>query len=135
MGNGMLGPALVSVVDDDESVRESLPDLLKTYGLLSQGFSSAGEFLSSDLLDRTDCLVLDVAMSGMTGPALQQELSRRGKAIPIVFLTAVADEDVRPRLLAAGAVDCLVKPVSETVLLAAVYAALRPRYHVDTNVS
>ena len=132
MGNGMLGPALVSVVDDDESVRESLPDLLKTYGLLSQGFSSAGEFLSSDLLDRTDCLVLDVAMSGMTGPALQQELSRRGKAIPIVFLTAVADEDVRPRLLAAGAVDCLVKPVSETVLLAAISAALQ---YGDTKVS
>lgn len=130
----MPGPPFVAVVDDDESVRESFPDLLKTYGLLSQGFSSAGEFLSSDLVDRTDCLVLDVAMPGMSGPALQQELSRRGKAIPIVFVTALADEHLRPQMLAAGAVDCLVKPVSETVLLEAISAALRPRGVTDTKV-
>jgi FixJ family two-component response regulator len=130
----MLGPPLVSVVDDDESVRESLPELLKTYGFLSQGFSSAGEFLSSELVDRTDCLVLDVAMPGMGGPVLQQELSRRGKPIPIVFVTALADEDLRPALLAAGAVDCLLKPICETLLLAAISAALRPRHRGDTKV-
>jgi len=134
IGNQLPGPPFVAVVDDDESVRESFPDLLKTYGLLSQGFSSAGEFLSSDLVYRTDCLVLDVAMPGMSGPALQQELSRRGKAIPIVFVTALADEDLRPQMLAAGAVDCLVKPVSETVLLEAISAALRPRGVADTKV-
>jgi FixJ family two-component response regulator len=130
----MPGPALVSVVDDDQSIRESLPDLLRTYGLASRAFSSGGEFLSSEFIDQTDCLVLDVAMPGMSGPALQQELSRRGKAIPIVFLTALADEILRPQLLAAGAVECLLKPVGETVLLDAISAALRPRHSGDTKV-
>ena len=124
----------MSIVDDDPSVRESLPDLLGTYGLGSRAFSSAGEFLSSKFIDETDCLVLDVAMPGMSGPALQQELSRRGKAIPIVFITALAEESLCPQLLAAGAVDCLLKPFSEAALLDAISAALRipvptPKYH------
>ncbi len=130
----MPDPPLVSIVDDDESVRESLPDLLRTYGLAARAFSSAGEFLSSEFIHQTDCLVLDVAMPGMSGPALQQELSRRGKAIPIVFLTALADESLHPQLLAVGAVDCLLKPVSETVLLGAISAALRTRRSGDTKV-
>lgn len=130
----MPGPALVSVVDDDQSIRESLPDLLRTYGLAARAFSSAGEFLSSEFIDQTDCLVLDVAMPGMSGPALQQELTRRGNAIPIIFLTALDDERLRPQLLAAGAVECLLKPVSETVLLDAISAALRPRHSGDTKV-
>jgi FixJ family two-component response regulator len=123
----MPGPPLVSVVDDDESVRESLPDLLRTFGYASRAFSSAMEFLSSEFVDQTDCLVLDVAMPGTSGPALQEELSRRGKAIPIVFVTALADDRMCQQLLAAGAVDCLLKPFSETVLLDAISAALRPR--------
>ena len=119
-------PPLVSVVDDDESVRESLPDLLRTFGYASRAFSSAEEFLSSELVDQTDCLVLDVAMPGMSGPTLQRELSRWGRTVPVVFITAMADEKLRPQLLAAGAVDCLLKPFSETALLDAISAALRP---------
>jgi FixJ family two-component response regulator len=122
----MSGSALVSVVDDDQSVRESIPDLLKTFGLAARAFCSAEEFLASDFVDRTDCLLLDVAMPLMSGPALQQELTRRGKTIPIVFITAVADERLRP-CLHAGAVACLVKPFSEKALLDAISAALALR--------
>jgi FixJ family two-component response regulator len=116
---------LISVVDDDESVRESLPDLLREFGFEARAFSSAEEFLASDGVGQTRCLVLDVAMPGMTGPDLQQELARRRQEIPIIFVTAHADETVRPRLLERGAVECLSKPFSEAALLAALDAALR----------
>ena len=115
--------SLVSVVDDDESVRESVPDLLRSFGFKSQGFSSAEEFLESDFVGQTKCLVLDIAMPGMSGPALQKELERRGKNIPIVFITARSEESLR--MLEAGAVECLFKPFSETALLNAITAALR----------
>ena len=82
--------SLVSVVDDDESVRESLPDLLRQFGFAAQAFSSAEAFLASDVVKQTSCLLLDVAMPGMSGPELQQELLRRRQAIPIVFVTAMA---------------------------------------------
>jgi FixJ family two-component response regulator len=118
---------VVSVVDDDESVRESLPDLLRTFGFASRAFSSAADFLASESVDQTDCLLLDVAMQGMSGPALQEELSRRGSTIRIVFITARTDDSLRPRLLEAGAIDCLVKPFSEAALLDAVTRALRAR--------
>ena len=121
----MATPPLISVVDDDESVRESLPDLLREFGFVAQAFSSAEEFLASDSIGRTRCLVLDVAMPGMTGPDLQEELGRRRQEIPIIFITAHADETVRPGLLARGAVECLFKPFSETALLDALNAALR----------
>jgi FixJ family two-component response regulator len=116
---------LISVVDDDESVRESLPDLLKEFGFAAQAFSSAEEFLGSRYLKETKCLILDVAMPGLSGPDLQRELSRRGQEIPIVFITAHRDEKVRPRLLEQGAVECLFKPFSEADLLEALNAALR----------
>lgn len=116
---------LISVVDDDESVRESLPDLLRELGFDVQAFSSAEEFLASDHLCQTKCLVLDVAMPGMTGPDLQQELARRRQEIPIVFITAHRDETTRPRLLARGAVACLFKPFSEAALMDALNTALR----------
>jgi len=116
--------ALVSVVDDDESVRESLPDLLREFGFAAEAFSSAEAFLASDVVRETSCLLLDVAMPGMSGPELQQELIRRRRDIPIVFITAGGDESVRPRLLAEGAVECLFKPLSETALLDALNAAL-----------
>jgi FixJ family two-component response regulator len=119
--------SLVSVVDDDESVRESLPDLLRQFGFAAQAFSSAEAFLASDIVGETRCLILDIAMPGMSGPDLQQELMRRRGEIPIVFITAQRDERVRPRLLADGAVACLFKPFSETVLLDALNAALRVR--------
>jgi FixJ family two-component response regulator len=116
---------LVSVVDDDQSVRESLPDLLKQFGFAVEAFSSAEEFLASRRVAETRCLIVDVAMPGMTGPELLRELFRRQQPIPIVFITAHRDETIRPRLLAQGAVECLFKPFSETALREAVDAALR----------
>ncbi len=120
----MVRRSLVSVVDDDESIRESLPDLLRAFGFSSHAFSSAEEFLASDCVDQTNCLILDIAMPGMTGPDLQQELSRRRREIPIVFITAHEDHALRPRLLEQGAVDCLFKPFSDTALLKALNTAL-----------
>lgn len=117
----------VSVVDDDESVRESLPDLLKQFGFAARAFSSAQEFLASDCVDQTRCLVLDVAMPGMTGPDLQQELIRRRQGIPIIFITADRDMTVRQRLIEQGAVECLFKPFSDSALLDAVNSALHPK--------
>jgi FixJ family two-component response regulator len=117
--------SLVSVVDDDESVRESLPDLLQEFGFAARAFSSAEAFLASDCVSQTRCLILDVVMPGMSGPDLQWELTRRRQAIPIVFITAHGDETVRPRVLAQGAVECLFKPFSDTALLEALHAALR----------
>jgi FixJ family two-component response regulator len=118
---------LVSVVDDDESVRESLPDLLKEFGFGARVFSSAEEFLRSDCVGQTECLILDIAMPGMSGPDLQRELKRRGEQIPIVFITASTDKGVRLQLLEQGAIECLFKPFSDTALLDAVNSALRSK--------
>lgn len=123
----MVSRPLVSVVDDDESVRESLPDLLRELGFAVQAFASAEEFLASDRITQTSCLILDVAMPGMSGPDLHRELTRRQHQIPVVFITAHGDETVRPRLIAQGAIDCLLKPFSDTALRAALDAALRSR--------
>ena len=120
-------PPLVSVVDDDESVRESLPDFLRQFGFAAEAFQSAEAFLASNVVSKTSCLLLDIAMPGMSGPELQQELIRRRQEIPIVFITAHGDSTVRPHLLAAGAVECLSKPFSEAGLLDALNAALRMR--------
>jgi len=116
---------LVSVVDDDESVRESLPDLLNELGFSVQVFSSAEEFLGSDFVGLTKCLILDIAMPGMSGLELQEELKLRRSRIPIVFITAQKDDEIRPALIQRGAVECLFKPFSDTSLLSAVNAALR----------
>jgi len=121
----MFPSSLVSVVDDDESVRESLPDLLREFGFTSLSFSSAEEFLASEYIGLTNCLILDVGMPGMSGLELQRELKLRGQNIPIVFITANRDEGVRPRVLAQGAVACLFKPFSDTALLEALNMALR----------
>ena len=121
----MVTRPLISVVDDDESVRESLPDLLREFGFEAQTFSSAEEFLTSEAVDDTNCLVLDVAMPGMSGPDLQRELKFREQSIPIIFITAQRDSTVRPRLIGEGAVECLFKPFSEEALLDALNAALR----------
>jgi FixJ family two-component response regulator len=119
--------SLVSVVDDDESVRESLPDMLRQLGFAAQAFSSAEAFLASEVVGETRCLILDVAMPGMSGPDLQQELTRRRQEIPIVFITAHEDGTIRAKLLARGAVECLFKPFSETALLDALNTAVRGR--------
>jgi FixJ family two-component response regulator len=118
---------LVSVVDDDESVRESLPDLVKEFGFAVRTFSSPEEFLASDCVRQTKCLILDIAMPGMSGPDLQRELNLRGHGIPIIFITASTDKTVRPVLLERGAVECLFKPFSDTALLEAVSSALHPK--------
>jgi FixJ family two-component response regulator len=112
-------PRLVSIVDDDESVREALPDLLKQFGFSSFTFSSAEQFLSSGQVDDTDCLILDFAMSGMSGVDLMRELSARGYKIPVILITAQANERFRQRLLREGAVECLFKPFSAAALLQA----------------
>lgn len=116
---------LLSVVDDDESVRESLPDLLREFGFAARAFSSGQAFLSSDSVDQTRCLILDIAMPGMSGLDLQQELKRRGQAIPIIFITGQRDEDIRKQAFRQGAVKFLYKPFSDTALLDAVNAALQ----------
>ena len=121
----MVARPLITVVDDDESVRESLPDLLKEFGFDAQAFSSAEEFLASGSVAATNCLVLDVAMPGMTGPDLQRELKLRQRSIPIVFITAHRDATERLRLISHGAIDCLVKPFEPTDLLQALNTALR----------
>lgn len=110
---------LISIVDDDESVRESLPDLLRLLGFDAQAFASAEEFLASEYLDQSKCLILDIAMPRMTGPELQKELQRRGKHIPIIFITAHGDATTRPQMIENGAVECLLKPFTEADLLAA----------------
>jgi len=116
---------LISVVDDDESVRESLPDLLREFGFAARAFPSAEEFLASGCADQTRCLILDIAMPGMGGPDLKQELERRQKKIPIIFITGLRNETVRPQMLEQGAVECLAKPFSDDALLAALNHALR----------
>lgn len=117
--------SLVSIVDDDESVRESLPDLLHELGFAVKAFASAEAFLDSGVVDDTRCLILDVAMPGMSGLDLQLELARRRHAVPIVFITAQHDRNLRPRVIARGAVECLFKPFSEAALLEAVNTATR----------
>ncbi|HLA61321.1 MAG TPA: response regulator [Nitrospiraceae bacterium] len=117
-------PPLVSVVDDDESVRESLPDLLTAFGFTAQAFSSAEEFLALKNIGHTSCLILDIAMPGMTGLDLQRELKIRGHKIPIIFITAQKDEAVRARAFEQGAAESLLKPFSDTALLAALNTAL-----------
>jgi FixJ family two-component response regulator len=117
-------PSLVAVVDDDESIRDALPGLLRQFGFAAETFASAEAFLESEFVGETSCLLLDVAMPGMSGPDLQQELTRRRQKIPIVFITAYGDAIVLRHLLARGAVGCLVKPFSDAALLDAVGAAL-----------
>jgi FixJ family two-component response regulator len=116
--------SLVSIVDDDESVRESLPDLVREFGLSAQAFASAEDFLASDSITETKCLILDVSMPRMTGPDLQRELTRRGHQIPIVYITAQRDETIRPRLMGQGAVECLFKPFSDAALQGALNSAM-----------
>ena len=119
--------ALVSVVDDNESVRESLPDLLQHSGFHVETFSSAEAFLQSEAIGSSSCLILDVGLPGMSGPDLQQELKRRGQYIPIVFITAQGDKSLRPQLIARGAVAVLFKPFSDTALIEAVEAGVKAR--------
>ncbi|NNH41930.1 response regulator [Rhizobium laguerreae] len=121
----MISPPLVSVVDDDESIRESLPDLLREFGFAAMAFSSAEQFLASGHVDETRCLILDISMPGMSGPKLKRELSRRQQDIPVVFITATGDENSPINEKELGGAECLLKPFSDVSLLAALKAALR----------
>jgi FixJ family two-component response regulator len=118
---------LVCVVDDDESVRESLPDLLNEFGYSVRTFSSALEFLASDALDQTRCLLLDITMPVMTGIELQTELKRQDKRIPIIFISATRDDALRARVIELGAAACLTKPFSDTALLEALRSVMSAR--------
>lgn len=116
---------LITVIDDDESVRRCLPNLLRELGFAARGFSSAKEFLTSDAITESGCLIVDVKMPGMSGPDLYRELKRRQQALPVIFITATPDESLRQPLLKEGAVECLFKPFSETALCEALDAALK----------
>jgi FixJ family two-component response regulator len=115
---------VVSVVDDDESVRESVPHLLRSFGYEACAFDSAEAFLASGLVDATKCLVLDIAMPGMSGPELHAELVRQGRDTPVIFITGNRNSDVCDELRRHGAVACLSKPFDPNVLLEAVRRAL-----------
>lgn len=120
------GGPLVSIVDDDASVRSSTRRLLRSSGLRAEAFASAEEFLGSNQLDQTGCLLLDVRMAGMDGLELQRRLAEIGQRIPIIFLSARASQEEESRALRAGAADFLRKPVSKDVLLSALHAVLDP---------
>lgn len=116
---------LLSVVDDDESMRESLPDLIREFGFAARSFSSGEEFLSSDSVDQTSCLILDIAMPDMSGPELHRELKRRGKEMPVIFITGQTDEILRAQVLEQGATGFLLKPFSDIALLAVIETAMQ----------
>lgn len=115
---------LVAVIDDDESVRESLSDLLRVLGSAARTFASAQEFLASDCIADARCLILDINMPGMSGPKLQRQLVRKGYAIPTIFMTALSPESIPGDLLQHGAVACLLKPFTQEKLEAALDTAL-----------
>jgi len=118
---------LIAVVDDDQSVRESLPDLLRELGYGVRAFESAEAFLASGVIAEARCLILDIAMPGMSGPELHRRLKAAGQTIRIIFVTAGTDDAVRQQVLSDGAVECLSKPFSEAQLIAALKAALTER--------
>jgi FixJ family two-component response regulator len=123
----MSAPPLISIVDDDDSLRNSLNNLIRSVGFAVQGFSSAEAFLNSNHLDDTACLILDVRMPGMSGLDLQRQLMAADCQIPIVFITSHGDDDARSRALAAGAVEFLYKPFREEALLNAIHTALKSK--------
>jgi FixJ family two-component response regulator len=125
---------VISIVDDDESVREALRSLIKSVGLRAEIFASAEDFLNSSHLKDTVCLILDVQMPGMGGLELQRQLGSGNYLIPIIFISAHKNEEAQARALQAGAIDFLRKPFSEQALLSAVDAALES-YRGDASKS
>ena len=121
----MPGVPLISIVDDDDSLRNSLDNLIRSVGFHAQGFSSAEAFLSSNQAHDTACLILDMRLPGMNGLELQRQLVAANWRIPIIFITSHADGDAQARALEAGAVDYLYKPFREEQLLNAIDAAMK----------
>ncbi|HZC35707.1 MAG TPA: response regulator, partial [Chthoniobacterales bacterium] len=120
-------PFSIAVVDDDDSVREALESLLKSRSFKVDSYSAAEDFLSSPRITTTDCLILDVKLEGMSGLALQQELTAARYSVPIIFVTAYAEDSLRTQVIAAGAIDCFIKPFDDDALLAAVELAVTAR--------
>jgi FixJ family two-component response regulator len=116
---------MISIIDDDDSVRESLQRLMRSVGFVVNVFASAEEFLDSDCLRNTDCLILDVRLPGMNGLELQRHLATSHSEIPIIFITSYEDDEVRARALNAGAVDYFLKPFDDEDLLNAIDVALQ----------
>jgi FixJ family two-component response regulator len=121
----MANSFLICVVDDDDSVRDSLRRLMSSVGFAVNVFASAEEFLDSDRLRNTNCLILDVRLPGMNGLGLQRHLATSHSEIPIIFITSYEDDEVRARALNAGAVDYFLKPFNDEDLLDAIDAALK----------
>jgi FixJ family two-component response regulator len=117
--------SLITVVDDDESVREALENLISSVGFEVKLFASAEDFLDSDTPLQTDCAVLDVRLPGITGLELQRRLAADGQSIPVIIITAQGDDKTRDEAVAGGAVAFLKKPFKEEVLLAALESALK----------
>ena len=122
---------MISIIDDNDSVRESLQRLMRSVGFSVNVFASAEEFLDSDRLRYTDCLILDVRLSGMSGLELQRHLATSHSEIPIIFITSHEDDELRARALNAGAVDYFLKPFNDEDLLDAIDAALKSK--IDGN--
>jgi FixJ family two-component response regulator len=120
------------IVDDDNSIRKSVRRLMKAFGVAVETFASAEEFLGSDRLDKTSCLILDVHMPGMNGLELQKRLVASGSAIPIIFITAFSNDDARAQAMKAGAVGYLAKPFDDEELLNCIHAALQ---HAEPDAS
>ena len=125
--SSVAAPALISIVDDDESVRDALWGFLRSVGFTVNVFASAEEFLNSDQLSKADCLILDVRMPGMSGIELHRQLVTGYCKIPVIFITAYEDEGMRTQALSGGAGAFLIKPFSEEALLNAIHAALIPK--------
>jgi FixJ family two-component response regulator len=121
----MLSGPLICIVDDDESIRESLPALLGTFGFAVAAFASGEGFFRSGLVSIAACLVLDLRMPDMSGPMIQARLANMTRRIPIVYMTAHVEESLRRQLLDQGAVDLLPKPFSEKMLMNAIHRSLR----------
>ena len=123
-GYRMLKEALISIVDDDESVREAMQALMKSLGFAAESFASAEEFLASDSRNHAACLITDMQMPGLTGLGLHDRLLASGRPVPTIMITAYPDERVRARALQAGVVCYLVKPFNESDLLACIQSVL-----------
>jgi FixJ family two-component response regulator len=119
---------LIACVDDDVSAREALEGFLKAFGFAPEIFSSAEEFLKSERLDETSCLITDIHLGGMSGVQLQSRLAASGSGIPVIVITAFPDDRVRARALSAGAVCFLNKPFDKEDLLTGIRSALNRRH-------
>ena len=122
---GQAPPPRISIVDDDASIREALKSLMRSVSLDAEAFGSAEEFLASERFHETNCLILDLYLPGMNGFELQNQLNVERRGIPIIFITAHADESARQRALKAGAIDLLSKPVRREPLFKAIQSAIQ----------